>query len=727
MKKILLLFIAVISLQTSRADEGMWIPMLIGKNYDDMQRMGLKLTKEDLYSINHSSLKDAILQFGGGCTAEMISDKGLLLTNHHCGYDAIAALSTVERNLLDNGFWAHNSNEELPAKGVTALFLQSMEDITAQVKQATGNAKGEEYTKKYDSLKKKIEDKAANKGEFVANVKDYFNGNQTFLLIYRRYTDVRLVGTPPKSLGKFGGDTDNWMWPRHTSDFSMFRIYADSNNMPKPYSAANVPYHPAKFLPVSIKGVQEHDYAMIFGYPGRTNRYEVSYGVAMAINEVNPTIVAIRDLRLNIMRKHMDMNKATYLQLTSSYSGIANYWKYYIGQTEQLKRLNVVDQKKASEKDFILWARANKPADATLMNQFENLYKDYLPYAEQPYYYVECIRSPALTRMALGMKPMIDWLERRAASGIEGTDYSAPEKDSIKKYGDMAKNARRAALKDYELATDKEMMTEMTQMYYKNVPKEQQADIFEKEILKKKKEINAAVFAAYVDNVYEHTYITDSNAYNAACDAPSLTQLKKDKAIQYALSFANNYEKNYKPKVDAFAAKKTELSKEYVCDLMEWKKDKEFYPDANSTMRITYGEVMSYEPQDGVHYNYFTTLDGLVAKYKPGSYEFDAPTDLINLYKTKNYGKYADKDGSLHTCFITTNDITGGNSGSPVMNANGELIGAAFDGNWEAMSGDIAFDKTYKRTIVCDIRYILFLIDKLGHADNLIKEMDVRN
>ena len=490
MKKTLLLFMAsIMMLNIVRADEGMWIPMLIGKNYDEMQRKGLKLTKEDLYSINHSSMKDAILQFAGGCTAEMISANGLMLTNHHCGYDAIATLSTVDRNLLDNGFWAHNMNEELPAKGVTALFLVSMEDITDKVKEATGTTKGEAYTKIYDSLKKKIEDKAANKGEFVANVKDYFNGNQTFLLIYRRYTDVRLVGNPPKSLGKYGGDIDNWMWPRHTSDFSMFRIYADSNNMPKPYSATNVPYHPGKYLPISIKGIQEHDYSMVFGYPGRTNRYEVSYGVDMAVNNVNPTIVAIRDLRLNILHKHMDMNKATYLQLTSTYSSIANYWKYYIGQTEQLKRLNVVEQKKTAEKEFSEWAKTNNPEAAGLMEKFAALYKDYIPYSKQPYYFLECFRAPALTRMALGMKPMYDWLERREAQGVKGTNYSAAEKDSIKKYGDMAKSARRAAYKDYELATDKEIMIEMTNCTTTMYPRSNNRSSIQKRFSKTRKRL----------------------------------------------------------------------------------------------------------------------------------------------------------------------------------------------------------------------------------------------
>ncbi len=724
MKKHLLLVAMVILVGVVRADEGMWIPMLIGKNYEDMQKKGLRLTKEDLYSINHSSLKDAILQFGGGCTAEMISADGLLLTNHHCGYDAIASLSTVERNLLDNGFWAHSLKEELPAQGVTALFLLSMDDITDRIKDATGNATGEEYTKKYNELKKKIEDSASNKGQYVANVKDYFNGNQTLLLIYRRYTDVRLVGNPPKSLGKFGGETDNWMWPRHTSDFSMFRIYADSNNMPKAYNANNVPYHPAKYLPISIKGTQEHDYAMIFGYPGRTNRYEVSYGVNLAINEINPTIVSIRDLRLSILHKHMDMDKSTYLKLTSTYASVANYWKYYIGQTEQLKRLHVVEQKASIEEDFTKWATVTNNGEMGLMKRYETLFTDIKPIIKEPYYYSECFMAPSITKMALGTKGLYEWLEKYETGNFKQLTDSAYQ-DSIKKYVTMAKNIRRAGAKTFETGTDKEMMAEMTKKYYDNIPKQQLPDIYETTILKKK-ENTLQTYTDYVEKVFSKTMFIDSNAFNEFCAKPDLNKLKKDELMKYVMSFATNYEKNYKPKMDAYNLKKADLSKEYVRSLMTWKKNTNFYPDANSTMRVTYGEVLSYEPQDGVHYNYFTTIDGLMAKYKPGSEEFDVPKDLVELYKAKKYGRYADKDGTLHTCFITTNDITGGNSGSPVMNANGELIGTAFDGNWEAMSGDIAFDKNYKRTIICDIRYILFLVDKMGHADNLIKEMDIR-
>ena len=707
--------IAAITMQEARADEGMWIPMLIGKNYDEMQRLGLRLTKDDLYNINHSSLKDAILQFGGGCTAEMISDKGLLLTNHHCGYDAIATLSTVDRNLLDNGFWAKSMDQELPAQGVTALFLQRMEDVTERVKAAVGTSTGEDYNKKYEAIRKEIEDKEAQGGKYVANVKDYFNGNQFFLLIYKKYTDVRLVGTPPKSLGKFGGDTDNWMWPRHTSDFSMFRVYADENNQPKPYSASNVPFHPKKYLPVSAKGVDEGDYAMIFGYPGRTNRYEVSYGVNLAVNVVNPSIVDCRDLRLKIMHRHMDMNKATYLQLTSSYSRIANYWKYFIGQTEQLKRLDVVNKKAKAEQEFTQWQRENNQ-DASLMNNFSGIFASYTPYAKHAIYYSEAFRAPALTRMAGGLKPLYDAYERHAGKLSD---------DTLKKYINIAKTNYRATIKEFDLGTDKEMMAEMTQLYYANVPKDQQPAIY-KTILKGSSGTNKEIYKTYVTNLFAHTFLTDSNRFNAFCANPSLAKLKADAAVAYTMSFATNYMKNYQPKVEAFNNKKAELSKEYVREMMIQKKDKLFYPDANSTMRISYGKVLSYEPQDGVHYNYFTTLDGLMAKYKAGDEEFDVPQDLIKLYNARDYGRYADEDGKIHTCFITNNDITGGNSGSPVMNANGELIGTAFDGNWEAMSGDIAFDKKYKRTIVCDVRYILFLIDKMGGAKNLINEMDVR-
>jgi hypothetical protein len=718
MKKLLLSLFAFSLFCTVRADEGMWIPSLIGKNYDEMVRLGLKLSKEDLYSINHSSLKDAVVQFAGGCTAEMISDKGLLLTNHHCGYDAIATLSTVQHNYLDNGFWAHSYGEELEAKGVTVIFLQQITDVTDEVRIATGGATGDEYNKKFTAISKQIEKRENKDGKLVANVREYFNGNQIFLLTYKRYTDVRLVGTPPKSLGKFGGDTDNWMWPRHTSDFSMFRVYAGKDNEPAVYSLDNVPYHPKKSLPVSIKGVKPNDYAMIFGYPGRTNRYEVSNGVSLAVNTVNPAIVKIRDMRLNIMRKHMDSDKHVYLQITSLYARIANYWKYFIGQTEQLKRLNIVEEKRKEEVKFTEWAQQNKPQDAGLMNKFASLYDAYTPYAIPATYYTECFRTSSIGRLGAALEPVQRMLNEK-------------KEDSAKIYLKDMKVARRGIMKEFDYGTERDLTAAMAKMYYDDVPKDMMPDVYTEVIFKKfgkdkaGKSRGEMMYTDYADYIMKNNFFIDSNAFNEFCDAPTLDKINKNAAAQYGISFAKNY-KQLLPKIEQYNNDKKELAKTYVHDLMIWKKDKMFYPDANSTMRITYGQVKSYDPVDGVHYKYYTTLDGLMAKYKPGSDEFDVPADLIELYRKKDYGRYADDDGTIHTCFITTDDITGGNSGSPVINANGELIGAAFDGNWEAMSGDIAFDKKYKRTIVCDVRYILFLIDKMGHADNLIKEMDIR-
>ncbi len=715
MKKLLLSIIAVVMLLPARADEGMWLPMLIGKNYDEMVKLGLKLSKEDLYNINNSSIKDAVVQFGGGCTGEIISANGLLITNHHCGYGAIASLSTVEKNYLDNGFWAYSQQEELPAKGITALFLERMEDVTKQINKATKGKKGEKFEKRYKKITEKLIKEVEESGNYEAQIKSYFEGNQYILLVYKRYKDVRLVGTPPKSLGKYGGDTDNWMWPRHTADFSMFRVYADKNNEPAAYSKDNVPYKPKKFLPISIKGVDEGDYAMIFGYPGRTNRYEVSYGIDLAIDIINPSIVKPREKRLEIMRKYMKEDKGTYLKLTSYYAGISNYWKYFIGQTEQLKRLNVVEEKTEKEREFTNWSYKNAPEFKGLMNDFSKVYASFRPYAKHYIYYSQCFQGSLLASTASAFYDLEAEMSKKK-----------PNQKEIDKAIQKIKRYYNSNMGRFVEDVERDIFAATAKMFYEDIVKAQHPDIYQRVIFKKFGGNNLdKTFSDYANYVFDNTIILDTAKFNEFLENPTLSAMDNDPAIQYALSFAHNYKNNYKAVHTAYIEKKEELKKEYIRGLMEMKKGELFYPDANSTMRITYGQVLSYSPQDAVHYDYYTTLDGFMAKYKPGDDEFDAPQELLDLHKNKDYGKYADENGQLRTCFITTNDITGGNSGSPVINGRGEWIGIAFDGNWEAMSGDIAFDKKYKRTICTDARFILFLIEKMGKAHNLIEEMEI--
>jgi hypothetical protein len=716
MKKIILGLFAIATLIQARADEGMWIPMLIGKNYEEMKRMGLRLSADDLYNANNSSVKDAIVHFGGGCTGEIISPNGLLITNHHCGYGNIAELSTVEQNYLENGFWAKSYEEEIHAPGLSVKFLVRMEDVTEQMNKATEKGNDEKKKKAFQKLKEELEKKASENGKYTATVSSYFNGNQYILLVYQVFTDVRLVGTPPKSLGKYGGDTDNWMWPRHTADFSMFRVYADRNNNPASYSKTNVPYRPKKFLPVSTQGVKENDFTMVMGYPGRTNRYETSYGVDMAINETNPAIVKIRDMRLGIMRNAMRKDPAVNLKLASSYARIANYWKYFIGQTEQLKRLNVIEEKRKQEKVFTKWAKANSRDKEDLMNEFAEIHNNYRGYVKHNTYYGECFMGSATGRLGARTYPLYKALKDKK---------NKPE--DIKKLTNDLRRVRTEMMKDFVRPVESELLARTAEMFYKDVPQSQLPDFYQKFIFKQfgdrdwTKTFND--FAAYT---FMNSLLLDETKFENFCAEPSLEKMEADPGIQYALSFVKNYEENYQPKAIAFNAQKDALAKKYIRGMMDMKKGELFYPDANSTMRITYGTVGGYQPQDAVTYDYYTTLEGLLSKYKPGDYEFDLPKDFLDLAASKDFGRYANEKGELVTCFITNNDITGGNSGSPIISADGALLGLAFDGNWEAMSGDIAFDKKYKKTIAVDIRFVLWLIDKYGGATNLINEMTLQ-
>lgn len=706
----------IFCIQTALAggnDEGMWLPLLLSqKNYNDMVKHGLKLTPEQLYSVNNASIKDAIIWFGGGCTGEVVSGEGLVITNHHCGYDAIASASTAEHNYLQNGFWAYNKDQEIPAKDLSVQFLVRMEDVTDQVMAALKDVPFEDWNKKLPEVTKPIIAKAKEGTHYEAFVREMFKANQFYLFVMEKFTDIRLVGTPNESIGKFGGDVDNWMWPRHTGDFSVFRIYAGKDNKPAAYSKDNVPYKPKKFLPISLKGVKEGDYAMIFGFPGRTNRYETSMGVKLAIDETNPSIVKLRDKRLSIMKAEMDKDVNIRLQQASRYAQIANYWKYFIGQTEQLKKNKVYDRKVAEETAFKTWA-AGKAEYGNIFSNLEKSYTEYQPYNKYSVYLREGILGTPLLSFA-------------AAFGSLEKVLKAEKIDSVALKAALAgiKMRHEMFVKIYNPVIDKNIAAAMLLMFYQDIQASQHPE-YMAVILKTKGNTTEEKFMNYALNMYKKTFLTDAALLNKFMEKPELSKLEKDPAIKTALAFVNQYNTNYSKYAESFQMTVAKEGKAYVKGLMEMQPNKMFYPDANSTMRTTYGNVKSYDPKDAVHFHYLTTLSGVMQKENPGDPEFEVPEKLKQLYQSKNFGQYADATGEVPVAFITTNDITGGNSGSPVIDAEGNLIGTAFDGNWEAMSGDIAFDKDLKRTICVDARYILFIIDKFGGAVNLINEMQL--
>lgn len=713
MKRIIAILLIVCSLsaiQAKPADEGMWIPMLL-KNLDweKLEKMGLKLTPEQIYDANNASMKDAIVWFGGFCTGEIISSEGLVLTNHHCGYDAIAGLSTAGDNILDNGFFAMNKGEERPVNGLWASILVRMEDVSDQILPNVVGMDERERNAKISEIIAGIEKKATEGTHYNASVRGFFNNNQFFLFIYERFTDIRLVGTPPQSIGKFGADTDNWVWPRHTGDFSMFRIYAGSGNKPAAYSSTNVPYKPKHSLPISVKGVQENDYAMVFGFPGRTNRYATSYEVSLAIDISNPAVVALRDARLKAMMAEMKKDVNVRLALSSQYAQIANYWKYFIGQTEQLQRLKVVEQKRKEEERFQAWAQ-DKPEYSNILNNLRTAYGSYRNLAAQATYLNEGI---------LGSSTMIAAFQAvRREEMLLNNEKMLPALNEIK-------NALRAVLETYQATIDKNIFAITNQMYYENINPEQHPELLKTIMKKYKSKSNKETFEKYAAYVLGKTIFNDTNKFNAFMAKPDMKKLMKDPAYIHMKAFYTNYMERFKTQIDAFNATKNKEMRIYLKGMMEMDKNLVKYSDANSTLRLTYGKVSSYSPKDGVQYNYITTANGLLEKYVPGDYEFDVPKKLLDLCTEKDFGKWADANGNLPVAFITDNDITGGNSGSPVINGNGELIGLAFDGNWEAMSGDISYDPKYKRCINVDIRYVLFVVEKYHGAVNIINELNL--
>ncbi|MCW3085634.1 MAG: Peptidase [Bacteroidetes bacterium] len=713
MKKLFILIAALFTVGTTIADEGMWLPALLKNNYEDMQRLGLKLTADQLYDINHSSLKDAVVWFNGGCTSEIISDEGLLLTNHHCGYDAIANHSTTADDILDNGFWAKSYAEEKSNPGMWISILVRMDDVSDRVNKALEGVDAKNMDAKRAEIFKQIESEATKDNGYEAMVKSMFKDNAFYVFVFEKFTDIRLVAAPPQSIGKFGGDTDNWMWPRHTADFSMFRIYANKDNKPAPYAADNVPYKPKRSLAINIKGLNEGDFTMIYGVPGRTNRYETSFGIQLAIDKINPAIVALRDVRLTSWKEEMNKSDSVRLLMSSQYAKIANYWKYYIGQTEQLKHLKVLEEKQQTEKQFTEWTKTH-PEYASLLSNFENAYKDYNDYALHATYFREGVTGSSLIAFAASF------------TGLEkALNTDKPNADDVKKAVNAIKAAEDSFYKSFNSKSEEKILAKLTQMFYENIVASQHPEYLTQLVKKNKGDNNGETFQTISKKIFDKSFITTKAGSDKFLDSPSLKKLQADPAYAYFKAFYDNYIKNIKPHIDAFNAINNAEGKKYMKALMEMQPTKNFYPDANSTFRVTYGTVKAYDPKDGVHYNYYTTLSGVMEKEDPKSFEFQVPEKLKELYKAKDFGQYANANGDINTDFISNNDITGGNSGSPVMNGNGELVGIAFDGNWEAMSGDIYFDQKYKRTISCDIRYILFLIDKFGGATNLINEMKI--
>lgn len=712
-KRISLLMIGTLMLVNSalKADEGMWLlPLLNQLNIKQMKQEGLKLSAEDIYSINNSSLKDAIVIFGGGCTGEIISEQGLILTNHHCGYGSIQKHSTPEHDYLKDGFWAKTFAEEIPTPGLSVTFLVRIEDVTNQVNAVLNAQMTEpERDKAIEKVSAEIAKKAKEGNSYTTSVKNYFGGNQFYLLVYEVYNDVRMVGAPPSSIGKFGADTDNWMWPRHTGDFSIFRVYASKDNKPAEYAKDNVPYKPKKALTVSIKGVKKDDFTMILGYPGRTQRYMTSMELESLIKITNTNRIYIRGIRQDILLKDMLADRAINIKYASKYASSSNYWKNSIGQNKALKRLKVYDEKLQGEQKFTAWVNAD-PARKAKYGECLGLIKEGV-LGTKDYSHVTQYITESLSRGT-------ELISIASAAANLKADLDSNKTDKIGKDISQVKKRAKAFYKDYSASTDRKVAKTMFRIFSENVDKKYQPDIFQ--TIESKYNNN---FDQFVDQMFDNSIFTDSVKLYEFLAKPDAQILGNDLALIAANSINGKFEELNKLQ-EPFTAKLSKGRRLYIAGILEMNQGKAMYPDANSTMRLTYGQVKDYYPMDAVHYDFLTTLDGVMEKEDADNWEFVVPEKLKELYKNKDYGRYG-INGKMPVAFISTNDITGGNSGSPVLNDKGELIGTAFDGNWEAMSGDIVFEKQLQRCINVDVRYTLFIIEKYAGATRLINEMKI--
>jgi hypothetical protein len=695
-----------------KADEGMWLLPLIEKlNMGKMSQMGLKLSSEDIYSLNKACLKDAIVIFGGGCTGEIVSSQGLILTNHHCGYGSIQSHSTVEHDYLRDGFWAKSKEEELENPNLTVTFLLKIEDVTSQVLAEVKEGMSEtERSAAISDARQKIEKSASEGNNYRTLVASFYGGNYFYLLVYERYNDVRLVGAPPSSIGKFGSDTDNWEWPRHTGDFSVFRVYTAPDGKPAAYSKDNIPMKPKYYLPVSLKDLNPGDFTMILGYPGRTNRYMTSFEVKEQLSIVHPDRIKIRGIKQEIWMKDMQADQKVNIQYSAKYFGSSNYWKYSIGQKAGLERLRVKAKKEEIENQFNKWIAANADKKAKYGESL-NLIRTSIEgrselYNAQQYRY-ECMQGCELLSMNQGVDALITALKSGDSRKI------ADAADKIRSNGDKF-------YKDYSPSTDIKSMKAMMKLYRADVPAKFHPDYYTAAVDKKFK----GNIDKFVDDMFRRSVFADETRLAAFLSKPSLKVIEADPVYVTATSISR-MGADISRDLSQFDADLAMGKRLWIAALMDMAPEKTQYPDANSTMRLTYGSVMDYDPRDAVTYKYFTTLQGVVDKYKPNDYEFDLPQRLIDLNMKKEYGRYGSPKGYMPVCFLTTNDITGGNSGSPVINANGELIGLAFDGNWESMSGDIAYEPELQRTIAVDIRYVLWVMDIYAGAKNLVDEMTI--
>jgi len=714
MKKLTALFIGIALAfnMSARADEGMWLlPLLEKLNIGTMTEMGLELTAEDIYSVNHSSLKDAIAIFGGGCTSEIVSGQGLLLTNHHCGYGTIQSHSSVEHDYLKDGFWAATKKDEIASPGLSVTFLDYIKDVSDRINKLLNDDMDEqERSQVIQAEISKIRDEVELGESQSANVRAFFSGNKFYLLVTTRYGDVRFVGAPPSSVGKYGADTDNWMWPRHTGDFSVFRVYMSPDGGPTSnYEEENVPFKPKHYLPISMKGVTEGDFAMILGYPGGTTRFMTSYEIDRELSITHPNRIKTRGLRQELMLEDMLADEKVRIQYASKYSGSTNYWKFSIGQSKGLKDLNVKGTKEALQEKFTKWitmdpAKQKKYGDA--LEMIRKSVEATAPYDHTLQYYSECLtRGSEILGLANSLSGLYRLLEDKET-----------DPETITSLTQRLKSGAGRFFKNYNAPTDQKITAAMMALFAQDVPAEFHADIFTTIKGKYKGD-----YKKYVDKMFETSVFRSQDAYNAFLDKPSLKVLKKDLAYNAAVSiFTKSAEIRRESR--QFGTDIAKGRRLWIGGVLEMEKDKTFYPDANFTMRLTYGTVKAYDPQDAVHYKYFTTLDGVMQKEDPNNWEFVVPPKLKELWKAKDYGDYGDGD-QMKVCFITNNDITGGNSGSGVINGRGELIGLAFDGNWEAMSGDIAFEPDLQRCINVDIRYVLWIMDKYAGASHLINEM----